>query len=94
MRKDKKVVNAVLGKPQVRLGKGGINENVLNDIRKYLKKRGVVKIRVMKSFKALSGAEVEVIAGEVARSVGCDVADVRGSTFVLVRKRSSAAGGT
>ncbi|MEM0504260.1 MAG: YhbY family RNA-binding protein [Sulfolobales archaeon] len=89
----KKIVNTVLGRPQICLGKAGINENVLNDIKRYLKKEGVVKIRVMKSYKMSRGADVEAIAYEVARAVNGEVVDVRGSTFVIVKK-GGAAGGT
>lgn len=89
----KKIVDAVLGKPQIHLGKAGINENVLNDIKRYLKKEGVVKIRVMKSYKMLRSEGVETMAYEVAKAVDGEVVDVRGSTFVIVKK-GGAAGGT
>ncbi|MEM0453426.1 MAG: YhbY family RNA-binding protein [Sulfolobales archaeon] len=94
MQKSRKVVRAVIGKPHIYIGKGGINENVLNDIKNHLKREGVVKIRVMKSFKTLNNVDIDSVAHEVANMVNGEVVDVRGSTFALVRKRGSAAGGT
>ncbi len=94
MQKSKRVVDVILGKPQVYLGRGGINENVLDSIRKYLKKGGAVKVRVMKSFQVLRAVDTEVIAHDIAELVNGEVIDVRGLTFVIVRRRGSAAGGT
>lgn len=87
MQKDRKVVMAVIDKPNVRLGKEGINENVLNDVKTYIKNEGVVKIKVMKSFKALYSANVNLVAHEIADMVNGEVIDVRGSTFVIAKKR-------
>lgn len=94
MQEGKKAVDVILGKPKIYLGKKGINENVLNNIRKYLKEDGAVKVRVMKSYQILRDVDMEVIARDIAELVNGEVIDMRGSTFVIAKKRGSAAGGT
>ncbi|WP_440060167.1 YhbY family RNA-binding protein [Thermogladius sp. 4427co] len=54
-------------------------------MKKQLEKRGVVKIRVLKSYLRTSNREVEDIAMEIASKTKSRVRDVRGHTFILVK---------
>jgi len=96
MQKSRKVINTILGSPHVRIGKKGINENVIESVKEILKNEGVIKIRIMKSFKRNYGLEINEIASKVAELVDGEVRDIRGNTFIITKKtvkKRSAAGG-
>jgi RNA-binding protein YhbY len=80
------VVEAVHGKPSVRIGKGGLHRGLINEVKRRLKEEGTIKIRVLKSYLTVSGKTVDEIAGDVARAVDAEVVTVRGRVFIL-RKR-------
>jgi len=96
MQKSRKVINTILGSPHIRIGKKGINENVIESVREILKNEGVIKVRIMKSFKRNYGLEINEIASKVAELVEGEVRDIRGNTFVITKKtvkKRNAAGG-
>ncbi len=67
----------------VRIGKGGITDGVLNEIKEQLKKRKVVKIKFLKNAERedmLSKAE------EIASFTGGKIIDVRGFTITIEKK--------
>ena len=80
----KDIINKVrLESPKVRIGKNGITEGILREVRNVLKKDKVVKIKCLK-----------VIPTDVARDIGKNIAeltnsevvDVRGKTIILAVK--------
>ena len=62
-------------KPTIWIGKSGITETIIEEIRGQTKSRGVVKL------KWLASAEVD--PGQVAEKSGTDLLMVRGRTMVL-----------
>ncbi len=86
IKKSEKVKRVIAGEPHVRIGKNGVTPGVIEEIRTWLKREGVIKVRVMKSLKR-AGADIKEIAHEVASKVNADVIDVRGNVFVIVRKQ-------
>lgn len=81
------VVEAVHGRPSVRIGKGGLHEGLIDEVRRRLKEEGVIKVRVLRSYLTASGRTVDDIANEVAKAVGAEVVTVRGHVFVLRKSR-------
>lgn len=69
----------------VRVGKNGITENVINEIRNQLKKRKIVKIKFLKSTKVLG--TVEEFAKILEEKTDAKVLEVRGGTVILSTKR-------
>ena len=63
------------------IGKEGLKENIVKDIRTLLKKYGMIKIRLQK------GSRIEKdrfeIAEELAKRVGAIIIDIRGFTVTL-----------
>jgi len=87
-KKKVKEKEAILGKPQVRIGKNGITDNLLKEIVRYLKKDRIVKIKVLRSF--LKGeVHVRDLAEEIARLTLSKVIDVRGHTFTIAKYSGS-----
>jgi len=86
-KKSRKIKEVIQGKVHVNIGKQGITENVIREIKRRLKDEEAIKVRVLRSFKKISGREVEDIAEEVAKKVDAEVVDVRGNVFVIVKLR-------
>lgn len=74
---------AKLIRPLVRIGKNGINDNQINDIRKHLKKRKLIKIKLLKSFRK---EETKDISLDIAEKTDSKVIHIIGFTFVLYKK--------
>ena len=81
------VVEAIHGRPSVRIGKGGLHKGLIGEVGRRLKEEGTIKVRVLRSYLTASGRTVEDIAGEVAEAVGAEVVMVRGHIFVLRKRR-------
>ncbi len=69
----------------VRIGKRGVNQGVINEIRTVLKKKGAVKVKLLRNFRS-AGVDRHGFARELARMVGAELVGVRG--FVIVLRRS------
>lgn len=74
------------GKVDIQLGKNGVTDSFINEVKVRLRKQGVVKVRVLRSFRRSSGLDVREIAEEVAEKTGAVLYEVRGFTFILLRK--------
>ena len=66
--------------PTVRIGKSGLTEQVIEEIKAQMSKRNLIKIKVLGSDKA----EVKQIASDLTSLTGnAEIVDVRGNTIVL-----------
>ena len=63
-------------------GKGGINENFINQVTDALRKRELIKLRVLEN----SGYTAREAAEEIASKTESDVVQVIGSRFVLFKR--------
>lgn len=68
----------------LQIGKFGITENVLGEIKTQLKDHRKVKIKLLKAAKGEKSSKE--LAAEVAKHVNAELLDVRGNTFVLAKK--------
>ena len=85
MRKVKELIKEVRhSSADVRIGKSGISENVLKEIKRRLKKKGVVKVKILKSALKVEEKDRFEIAKEVAERIGAKLVEVRGRTFILL----------
>lgn len=64
------------------IGKGGISENLVQQVQDALKKRELIKLRVLDN-SMLTAREVSVQLAELTKS---DVVQVIGSRFVLFKR--------
>ena len=64
------------------VGKGGINENFINQVTDALRKRELIKLRVLEN----SGYTAREAAEEIASKTESDVVQVIGSSFVLFKR--------
>ena len=64
------------------IGKGGISEELCNQISNALEARELIKARVLDN----SGYTAKEAANEIAEFIGCEVVSCVGSKFVLYRE--------
>jgi len=64
------------------IGKGGINENMIKQIKEALAARELVKINVLKNAEA----DVRSICEEIARDTESDIVQVIGNKFILYKE--------
>jgi len=72
----------------INVGKKGITENLIKEINTVLEKRGMVKVKMLKNFRAIGamqGKDKKMLAEEIASKVDGKLVDFRG--FVLTFKR-------
>lgn len=65
------------------IGKQGISESVISEIKEQLKNQKVIKVKILRSAKEEMNRRE--IAENVAKSVGGKIVELRGNTFVLSR---------
>lgn len=70
--------------PAIRIGKGGISEEVIMEIERQLKKNRMVKIKILKT--GLTEDSPKRAATEVASRTKSSIVEVRGHTFMLYRR--------
>jgi len=79
-------LNEVLHGPiHAQIGKNGLTKSVVSQIQALVKKRGMIKVSVVKAL-----AEVKTpskVALEAEQLTKCFLVEVRGRTFILTRKR-------
>ena len=69
----------------VRIGKGGVTQQLLDEIDRQLEKNEVVKVKILKS--ALAERKAKEIASKVAEKTEASLVEVRGHTFILYRRK-------
>ena len=80
------------------IGKNGVSEGVVEEIRRRLEDKGVVKVKALRTAVKVTGLDRRSLARHVAERLGALLLDVRGRTFVLYlpperRRRSRGRGG-
>ncbi len=73
----------------VRIGKKGITEQNINEIKNILKKYKVVKIKLLKNFREIYDIDKEEIAQLLAEKTDSKIVEIRGFTIVLSKKKDS-----
>lgn len=66
------------------IGKGGITDEICNQLSNALEARELIKARVLEN----SGYSAKEAANEIAAVIGCDVVSCVGSKFVLYKESS------
>ncbi|MCD4702876.1 MAG: YhbY family RNA-binding protein [Methanosarcinaceae archaeon] len=70
-------------KPIINIGKKGVDEAVVAELKKQIKARHLVKVKVLKS--ASYEDDIEVIAQKLSESTNSTLINIRGGTVVLYR---------
>lgn len=70
--------------PIFQIGKNGIEENFIKQIKDSLEVRELIKIKVLEN----SGLETRTASDEICKAVGCEGIQAIGSKIVLYKKSS------
>ncbi len=70
-------------RPTVKIGKNGVSEEVLQEIKKQLGKNKMVKVKILKT--ALSGDETKQMSSKIAEQTEASLVEARGHTFMLYK---------
>lgn len=84
---EKKIKERIAGKVDMQLGKNGITQGFLSELKNRLEKHGVVKVRVLKSYRRTSEVSIEDVAKQLASSTNSRIYEIRGFTIILVREK-------
>ncbi|MFX1577706.1 MAG: YhbY family RNA-binding protein [Promethearchaeota archaeon] len=71
-------------KPAVRIGKGGLDAGVIEEVNRQLKKRKVIKVRFLKSTS--SSSTLSNLITQLASQTSSEVWGRRGFVVILARK--------
>ena len=84
LREHRKLKKAKVLEPVIRIGKSGLTANVIEEIKKHLRKRKLIKVQMLRSF--LEDKDKKLAAKEVAEKTGSIIADSVGFVVVLLKK--------
>jgi RNA-binding protein len=70
-------------KPIINIGKNGITDAVVEEIRKHLKANRLIKIKMLKSSR--EEKDTTTIAEELAQVTASQIIEIRGNNVVLYR---------
>jgi RNA-binding protein len=76
-------------KPVIQIGKHGLSENVILEVKKHLKKRKLIKVKCLRYFldtvpkDASNKQKVSDVASFLADQLGAKIIEVKGFTIVL-----------
>ncbi|MDK2824855.1 RNA-binding protein [Methanolobus vulcani] len=70
-------------KPIINIGKNGITDSVVEEIKKQVKANRLVKIKMLKT--SAEGEDIKTSAEKLAEATKTTLIDVRGSTVVIYR---------
>ena len=74
-------------KAEINIGKRGIDESVIAEIKRRLEKKGMVKIKILKTGIISSGLKRKELAETVAQQTGARLLGIKGRTFILVKEK-------
>ena len=69
----------------VRIGKTGITEGLIEEIKRNLEKHKIVKIKLLKSYRETIEKSRQELADMIAKLVNAKVIEIRGYTLTLER---------
>ncbi|MEZ5334760.1 MAG: YhbY family RNA-binding protein [Methanolobus sp.] len=70
-------------KPLLNIGKNGITDSVIEEVKKQVKANRLIKIKMLKT--SAEGEDIKAAAEKLAEATKTTLIDVRGSTVVLYR---------
>lgn len=70
--------------PIMTIGKNGLTENAIKDIKNHLKNRKIIKVKMLKSY--IEGKDKKILAAEVAEKTNSEIIKRVGFVVTLAEK--------
>ena len=80
----KEIMNEALSAMTINVGKNGVNDNVIEEIKRQLKSKQIVKLRFAKSV----ANEKEEYISDIVNKTRSQLIDIRGHVAVIYKKKS------
>lgn len=71
----------------MQLGKSGVTDSFLRELKTRLEKHGIVKVRALKSFRQKHTDDIYAVAGLLAEQTNSRIYDIRGFTIILIKDK-------
>ena len=78
----KELMNRALSAITINIGKAGINDNVIEEIKRHLKSQELVKLRFAKNISS----EKEIYITQIVEKTNSKLIDLRGNVAVIFKK--------
>jgi len=79
----KEIMNLALNAMTINIGKAGINDNVIEEIKRQLKANGIVKLKFAKNIASDKETYLTAIVGKTRSKL----VDLRGNVAVIYKKK-------
>ena len=79
----KELMNRALSAMTINIGKAGINDNVIEEIKRQLKSQELVKLRFAKNISS----EKEIYITQIVEKTNSKLVDFRGNVAVIFKKK-------
>lgn len=79
----KELMNRALSALTINIGKAGINDNVIEEIKRQLKSQELVKLKFAKNISS----EKEIYITEIVEKTNSKLIDMRGNVAVIFKKK-------
>jgi RNA-binding protein len=79
----KELMNRALSAITINIGKAGINDNVIEEIKRHLKSQELVKLRFAKNISS----EKEIYITQIVEKTNSKLIDLRGNVAVIFKKK-------
>jgi len=73
----------------VRIGKRGITEENIQEIKNVLKKHKIMKVKLLKNFREIYPYNKEEVAKILAEKTESKIVEIRGFTIILAKKKAN-----
>lgn len=80
----KEIMNEALSAITINIGKSGVNDNVINEVKRQLKSNEVVKLKFARSI----AKDKDDYISNIVKETKADLIDVRGHVAVIYKKKS------
>ncbi|AGN16111.1 RNA-binding protein [Methanobrevibacter sp. AbM4] len=80
----KEIMNEALSAITINIGKSGVNDNVINEVRRQLKSNEVVKLKFARSI----AKDKDDYISNIVKETKAELIDVRGHVAVIYKKKS------
>ncbi len=68
------------------VGKNGVTESLIEEIKRRLKKKKYIKVKLLRSSLVSEDLDRKELSKRIADQVGAELVGVKGRTFILRRK--------
>ena len=79
----KELMNRALSALTINIGKAGINDNVIEEIKRQLKDQELVKVKFAKNISS----EKEIYIAQIVEKTNSKLIDMRGNVAVIFKKK-------